>query len=288
MEQQPEHYESERRDELGEGHRLDGGYEVPDTVPALMKSGALTWDVPPQIETNVEAINETLPFCIDNSVLQEEESEWGGLVLAFIPDELGSDHSRIDEILPPRVATFSYCGEASLMKRLAWSFWPARDGDEITDEHGEPVVMGDLEALTLEFAGGYGALYACVDIDKPPAIDPLTDQDVRSLVNGSQALLDGGEEKLIELIEHLLEQTDKAPEWVMASVDYLLRNHGVEVIWNPRYGSEPLFTYSNAGDTYTTTIVFCHERDEYFVTSWGSLYEEWCQRNCYDAELEQS
>lgn len=284
------HYDEDTRAELAESHRLDSEYEVPDTVPALMKSGALTWDVPARIETNPEAINETLPFCVDNDVLREEEgcrqpSKWG-LVLAFIPDELGSDHQRIDEILPPRVACVSYCGEPSIMKRLGWSFWPARDGDEVLDAEGEPV-LEDGEVLLRDFAGGYGALYAAYDIEDPPEFDPSTDQNVNTLVQDSKALLDGGEEKLIELIEHLLEQTDKVIEWVMASVDYLLKNHGVEVIWNPRDETEPLFTYSNAGDTYTTTVVYCHERDEYFVSSWGSLYEEWCQRHCYDAELEQ-
>lgn len=289
MDQQPDHYASDKRDELAEGHRLDG-YDIPDTVPALMRSGALTWDVPPRIETSVEALNETLPFCIDENILRDEEStrvpiEWDSLVLAFIPDEMGSDHNRIDELLPPRVAVISYCGEPALMKRLAWSFWPTRDGDEVLDEQGEPVTDEDGPVIR-EFAGGYGALYACCDIEEPEEFDPETDQNLSALVNDSKSLLDGGEETLISLLELVLEQKDKVPEWVMSAVDYLLKNHGVEVIWNPRDKTEPLFTYSNAGDTYTTTVVFCHEREEYFVASWGSMYEEWQARHCYDAEVE--
>ena len=283
------HYDWDSRTEMASGHRLPDDYEIPETIPALRKSGALVFDVPTDWYSDWrhgnDRLSQHLPFSVSDDVtIPKEES----LMLVFIPDELGSDHGRIDDILPPVVANLYDDGDTqSRYRRLCWSFFQSRDGDRIENEDGAPALDDDGNEQFLEFSGGYGALY--VEEDVP---GPEEDEDEWEVAIGRLDLTKchGSPEirkKTIELI--LTEANDRLgdPELTIAMLDDLLENHGVETIDNPRT-QEPLFVYSNSGDSYAATVVYSYESDEYHVAAWADMLEDWEKRHCYDSELEAS
>jgi len=54
-----------------------------------------------------------------------------------------------------------------------------------------------------------------------------------------------------------------------------LGTYGVEGLGPPRSGDyAPPYEYLNAGDTYTTTLIYDRDRDRLFVGSWGDLVEQ--------------
>jgi hypothetical protein len=70
-----------------------------------------------------------------------------------------------------------------------------------------------------------------------------------------------------------------AADLVMDIIDYYLDNHGVEAInhesfWNGKYWRDTGAIYSNAGDTYGTTVLYDINKEEFLVTSWGDWYEQ--------------
>lgn len=57
---------------------------------------------------------------------------------------------------------------------------------------------------------------------------------------------------------------------MLHAADCLLENHGVEGFEvDGRH-----FSYSNAGDTYATTLIFDHSNAKWIVASWGDIVEK--------------
>lgn len=64
-------------------------------------------------------------------------------------------------------------------------------------------------------------------------------------------------------------------ERLMCALDEILEGYGTEVIWGINGEPWPVAEYVNMGDTYSTTIMYDHERDTVQVTSFG----DWVARN---------
>jgi hypothetical protein len=62
----------------------------------------------------------------------------------------------------------------------------------------------------------------------------------------------------------------------MAALNELLEGHGVECV-RENIDDSPAADYVNMGDTYNTTIIFCHVRERFIVGCWGD-YVEWLER----------
>ena len=65
-------------------------------------------------------------------------------------------------------------------------------------------------------------------------------------------------------------------ELVMAAIDETLGTFGVEAIegeWIDRYHHNIQATYCNTGDSYCPTVLLCHRRGRYLLTSWGDYVE---------------
>ncbi len=65
-------------------------------------------------------------------------------------------------------------------------------------------------------------------------------------------------------------------ELIMAALDELLGGFGVECI-REDCDDSPAADYINQGDSYNTTILYCHIRDRFIVACWGD-YIEWLER----------
>jgi hypothetical protein len=57
------------------------------------------------------------------------------------------------------------------------------------------------------------------------------------------------------------------------AIDLALGTHGVEALGPVDMRSGPPYEYCNAGDTYSTTIVYDRDRDRLIVASWGDIAE---------------
>lgn len=69
-------------------------------------------------------------------------------------------------------------------------------------------------------------------------------------------------------------------ELVMSALNDMIDGFGIEAIRNPDNSDHILATYVNTGDTYSVTVVYDHERDEYVLTTWGDWYSGWIQEQC--------
>ena len=66
-------------------------------------------------------------------------------------------------------------------------------------------------------------------------------------------------------------------ELVMAAIDEALGTFGVEALegeWIDNYHQNIQAVYCNAGDAYAPTVLLCHRRLRYLVTSWGDYVEK--------------
>jgi len=63
----------------------------------------------------------------------------------------------------------------------------------------------------------------------------------------------------------------------LKEIDRLIGTHGVEAIRGDahvdNYFYDVVALYCNAGDTYTTTILYDTDRNRFYVTSWGDWVE---------------
>lgn len=62
---------------------------------------------------------------------------------------------------------------------------------------------------------------------------------------------------------------------VLHALSELLNGFGVETIWESDSSSPVIGEYVNMGDTYTPTVVYNTDSEEYEVTSWGDFLESW-------------
>ena len=86
---------------------------------------------------------------------------------------------------------------------------------------------------------------------------PATARYVRSLHSDPYALAD--------LADHV----------ALHAINEHLGTYGVEGLGPPRSGDyAPPYEYLNAGDTYSTTLIYDRDRDRLFVGSWGDLVEK--------------
>lgn len=99
----------------------------------------------------------------------------------------------------------------------------------------------------------------------PREVSPACDRWIRACYNEPD--LDGHEVKL-------------------AACNELLETCGVEglTIEGESYTDEgirmcPPFSYCNMGDTYDTTLIRDHEHGQWIISSWGDVYEEYCQEH---------
>lgn len=60
----------------------------------------------------------------------------------------------------------------------------------------------------------------------------------------------------------------------MHAIDRALGTYGVEAMGPTRSGDyAPPYEYCNAGDTYSTTLVYDRRKDRLVITSWGNIAE---------------
>jgi len=121
-------------------------------------------------------------------------------------------------------------------------------------------------------------------------------KDVKAAFNG--CVSDENCQTILELVEGELElDSTRIPEkfegtikWVdqcfsppgtqaltMSALNDMIEGHGIEAIRSPNDFDKIIATYINTGDTYSGTIVYDHEQDEYVLTTWGDWYEGWIQ-----------
>jgi hypothetical protein len=65
-------------------------------------------------------------------------------------------------------------------------------------------------------------------------------------------------------------------ELIMCAINEALDTCGVEAIegeWIDNYHHNIQAVYCNTGDTYAATILLCHKRDRFMLTSWGDYVE---------------
>jgi len=67
-------------------------------------------------------------------------------------------------------------------------------------------------------------------------------------------------------------------ELKLRAVDSIMDAHGVEVLIADETG-KAIASYVNTGDTYSATVLYDHEEEEFLITSWGDFYEEWKAEN---------
>ena len=110
-------------------------------------------------------------------------------------------------------------------------------------------------------------LMARLDLDRATALK------ARKLMDGRL------DPESFESVERWVRQCYHKPapvELIMAALDELLEGFGVECI-RENCDDSPAAEYINTGDTYTTTILYCHIRDRFIVGCWGD-YVEWLER----------
>jgi len=66
-------------------------------------------------------------------------------------------------------------------------------------------------------------------------------------------------------------------ELVMKALDDMIDGFGIEAIRGPDDPDKILATYVNTGDTYSSTVVYDLEKDEYVLTTWGDWYSGWIE-----------
>jgi hypothetical protein len=65
-------------------------------------------------------------------------------------------------------------------------------------------------------------------------------------------------------------------ELIMCAIDDTLGTHGVETIqgkWIDSFHQNIQAEYCNTGDTYAATVLLCHKRDRFMLTSYGDYVE---------------
>lgn len=78
----------------------------------------------------------------------------------------------------------------------------------------------------------------------------------------------------------ILNDSELDPDQKLNALDVVLDGFGVEGVrvegaWIDNYHGDIVASYVNQGDTYTETVVYDHETDEFHVTSWGDWLEAW-------------
>jgi hypothetical protein len=64
-------------------------------------------------------------------------------------------------------------------------------------------------------------------------------------------------------------------ELTMSALNDVIEGFGTEPIRPPNDSNTLLATYVNTGDTYSGTVVYDHEKEEYVLTTWGDWYSGW-------------
>lgn len=62
-------------------------------------------------------------------------------------------------------------------------------------------------------------------------------------------------------------------EQIMCAANDLLGMHGCEAIFSDSDNQWPVLEYCNAGDTYTTTLVYDYTKSRFMVASYGDCVE---------------
>ncbi len=57
------------------------------------------------------------------------------------------------------------------------------------------------------------------------------------------------------------------------AMDAVLGTHGVEPLGTVDHREGPPYEYLNAGDTYSTTLIYDRDADRVFIGSWGDVVE---------------
>lgn len=71
---------------------------------------------------------------------------------------------------------------------------------------------------------------------------------------------------------------NKKEDWELKihAIDAIMDTFGVETLID---GDKAIASYVNTGDTYTPTVLYDHENEEFLVTSWDDFYEQWQSEN---------
>lgn len=115
-----------------------------------------------------------------------------------------------------------------------------------------------------------------------------------ALITQGKSKFDNAEEIIYKLLMEQLEPEDFEEKYnldfpsyiwhyedyriILHCVDILLDTCGVEYIQHPEGGStvtEILAEYCNTGETYTVTVLYDCEEQEFMFVSWGDWYEQW-------------
>ena len=105
------------------------------------------------------------------------------------------------------------------------------------------------------------------------SVHPSTARRVRGLMDGSIS------PETSEAGQRWVGQCYHRPsdnELIMCAVDEALGTFGVEAIegeWIDHYHHNIQAVYCNTGDTYASTVLLCHKRRRFMITSWGDYVE---------------
>ena len=96
---------------------------------------------------------------------------------------------------------------------------------------------------------------------------------VRGLVDGN---IDPESSEAVQCWVRRCYHKPRKAELIMCAIDEALGTFGVEPIegkWVDNYYQNINAVHCNSGDTYVPTIVFCHKRQRFMLTSMGSYVE---------------
>jgi hypothetical protein len=112
-------------------------------------------------------------------------------------------------------------------------------------------------------------------------LDTETASQIADLVSGLK------DPESIKETEEWISQCYHKPnenELIMHACDVLMNTCGVESIeiegaYVSRYYQSSVASYCNTGETYSTTLVFDHENQEFGLSSYGDFFEGWEMEN---------
>ena len=101
-------------------------------------------------------------------------------------------------------------------------------------------------------------------------IDKTKAQKIRALMKGEQYDMDYGNPN----------PREQEIDMILDDINKILNGHGVEHIenygnWVNHWYQNTNLLYVNMGDTYTPTIVYDTEKEQFICGDWGSIVEKW-------------
>lgn len=112
-------------------------------------------------------------------------------------------------------------------------------------------------------------------------VDRDTAKRIRGLMDGS---IDPETSKAVQRWIGQCFNKPSKNEMIMCAINEAYETYGVEAIegeWIDNYHMNIQAVYCNTGDAYCDTVLLCHKRDRFMITSWGGYVERNVKRIDY-------